>query len=66
MKKESNKKIKFSCFRCRLPLKFPGALLFSPPPKIHNDDICQVEKIHICQPCYYILLANIIDNRTKS
>ena len=65
-KKKSNSGLKFRCFRCKKPMKTPGALLFSPPAKIHQDDICEVQKLHICCSCYYIILDNIVDNRINS
>lgn len=49
----------FRCYKCRKDLEQPGALVFSPPLKTKSDanDLCSVEKYHICTNCFTLLLG---------
>lgn len=53
-----SKGLQIKCDNCKVRLKEPGALLFSPPKK------GKCEKYHICVKCY-VHLFDIISNFLK-
>jgi len=40
------------CNNCGQPLLAPGALLITPP-----DDECNAKKLHLCVPCFELVVA---------
>lgn len=52
--------IQVNCFKCTREIEQPAALFFSSPFAFFSDNVCKLDKFHLCQDCEKLVLDFMI------